>query len=87
MATTKTKNALASYAHAAWSGWMKYMFSKCTEMPDGSVVIPKASVQRWERQMSTDYADLPEPEKKSDLAEADKILAIVNSIPLELTIR
>ena len=73
------KEKLAEYAHDAWSGWMKYMFSKCEKLEGGAVIIPKASVERWERQMNTKYEDLPEEEKHSDRAEADKMLDIFNA--------
>lgn len=78
------REALAAYSHdEAWSGWMKYFFSKCEGggTVDGiepiSVTIPPELVERWQRQMKTPYALLPEAEKESDRAEADKMLAIV----------
>ena len=76
------REALADYAHAAWSGWMKYLFSK-TETSERFfsgeivVVIPRWAVDRWQRQMNTPYADLPEEEKKSDREEADKIMGAI----------
>jgi hypothetical protein len=72
------REALAAYAHEAWSGWMKYMFGKSSRgRTSGHVVIPADLVARWERQMTTPYADLPESEKESDRVEADKMLAII----------
>lgn len=75
------RQKLAAYAHEAWSGWMRYLFGKALDDPDdalhGTVRLPGASAQRWKRQMETAYADLPESEKASDLAEADKMLAIM----------
>lgn len=71
------RDKLAQYAHTAWSGWMKYLFSKCVPLRDGSIAIPVEFVKRWKRQMHTDYANLPAQEQKSDLDEADKILKIV----------
>jgi len=68
---------LAVYAHTAWAGWMKYMFSKSQLNPDGSVRIPAEFVQRWTRQMNTSYKELPESEKLSDRDEADKIMKVV----------
>jgi len=64
-----TKERLAAYAHEAWSGWMKYMFSKCVESEDG-LLIPGELVNRWKRQAETKYGDLPENEKASDRKEA-----------------
>jgi len=68
---------LAEYAHKAWSGWMKYMFSKCQHGDDFTLTIPRWAVNRWTRQSQTDYADLPESEKSSDRDEAREILDIV----------
>lgn len=79
------REALAEYAHEAWSGWMKYLFGK-TETSERFfsgeivVVIPRWAVDRWQRQMNTPYADLPESEKESDRAEADKMLAILAAL-------
>lgn len=78
--TDETREALARYSHdSAWSGWMKYLFSKGTINPDGSWTMPAAFVERWQRQMNTLYDDLPEHEKTSDRAEADKMLAIIEA--------
>lgn len=75
----KLREALAEYAHQAWSGWMEYLFSKSQPTGgDGAVMIPAWAVERWERQAGTVYADLPDDEKESDRAEADKMLAIVH---------
>lgn len=68
--------SLANYAHEAWSGWMRYLFEKSTHNDDGTITIPAWAVERWQRQMNTPYVDLPESEKDSDRAEAEKMLAI-----------
>jgi hypothetical protein len=77
---------LAAYAHEAWSGWMKYMFSKSAGPTSeavlgrtraGSFIIPPELVERWTRQMTTEYQDLPEEEKQSDRDEAQKMIDIV----------
>lgn len=76
--------ALAAYAHEAWSGWMVYLFSQGNQRlrtidGESSVVfeLPAWAVERWQRQLKTPYADLPEAEKRSDRVEAAKMLAIV----------
>ena len=71
-----TREGLAEYAHTAWAGWMRYQFSKAPLNEDGSWTMPAWAVERWQRQMSTPYAGLPESEKASDRKEADEILAI-----------
>lgn len=76
------RERLAEYAHTAWSGWLKYMFEKGgVQSPIESggttwVMFPDKLI-RWRRQMNTPYADLPESEKTSDRAEADKMTAIL----------
>lgn len=87
------REKLAEYAHTAWSGWMVYLFEKCEGggTVDGvepiPVVIPGWAVERWQRQMNTPYADLPENEKESDRAEADRMLAICLSFLLTVSKR
>ena len=73
------QEALAEYAHTAWSGWMQYMFSKCEPIAGlgEALIIPEEFVQRWKRQMKTAYTDLPENEKESDREEAQEILVIL----------
>lgn len=76
--------ALADYAHEAWSGWMNYLFARCTDNEDGSVTIPASLVARWKRQAATDYPDLSDEEKDTDIDEAQKILRIVQQTLLQL---
>lgn len=76
MATDKQIEALAEYAHEAWSGWMKYLFDQGEADKDGGVRLPRRSVDWWKRQMNTDYAKLSEEEKDSDRKEADRMIAI-----------
>lgn len=71
------REALSDYAHEAWSGWMRYLFDKGALNLDGSFTIWPASVARWKRQCATPYGKLPDQERESDRAEADKMLALV----------
>ena len=73
----KLVEQLADYAHNAWSGWMEYLFEKCTVNKDGSMVIPKDLVDRWMMQLGTNYEELSEEMKESDRKEARKMLEIV----------
>ena len=76
--TDDYREQFAEYAHDAWAGWMSYLFSKSTKNEDGTVTIPAWAVERWTRQMNTQYWDLPEEEKNSDREEADKIIAMTD---------
>lgn len=77
MAENDLIEALSAAEHASWARWMKYLFSMCTHLPDGRLVIPGHLVVRWERQSMTDYADLSEQEKESDRKEVAHILPII----------
>lgn len=77
--STALLEALAAYAHTAWSGWMQYLFAFGDYHSDGSFTIRPDAVTRWDRQMRAEYADLPEEEKESDRKEADAMLAIVGA--------
>ena len=68
---------LANYEHDRWARWQKYLFSKCIKNDDGSLTIPKEYVNRWNRQINTDYNDLSIEEQLSDKKEAIKIIEIV----------
>jgi hypothetical protein len=70
---------LAEYAHKAWSKWMFYLFSQSSGRDDGTMVIPKWAVDRWSRQMNTEYKDLSAEDKESDRIEAIKMMEITNN--------
>lgn len=56
---------------------MSYLFSHGIFNPDGSFTIPAEKVQRWQRQLTTPYDELPESEKNSDRDEAQFVLNIL----------
>lgn len=68
---------LSSLEHSQWSRWMEYLFSKSQSNCNGSVTIPKELVDRWTRQMNTDYSDLSEKEKESDRDQAKHVMYIL----------
>ena len=75
------REAIASLCHDQWSGWMKYLFSKGDFRDDPNDdrlwVMPAWAVERWQRQMNTPYAELPDVEQGNDRAEADKFIALI----------
>jgi len=73
------REILAALVHRQWSGWMEYLFAQCRPGADGSVRIPPSLVERWRRQIETDYEDLSESEQDSDRREADRFLVALES--------
>lgn len=81
------REKLATYAHDAWAGWMKYMFEKGVLLNENGMtpepgeparlMLPTWAVDRWTRQAYTAYPDLPDSEKESDRAEADRMLVLM----------
>jgi hypothetical protein len=71
------REQLVALMHDQWSGWLRYQWTRCTREDDGRVIVPAEWADRWRRQMQTAYAELPEAEKDSDRAEADRVLALL----------
>lgn len=72
------RELLSDLSHQIWIHWMKYQESVSKLNNNGEWVIPKEKVDRWKRQMETNYNDLSDKEKESDREQADKILKILN---------
>lgn len=71
------REKLAELCHDQWSGWMEYLFQKCSpNIHTGETIIPAWAVDRWKRQMNTKYQFLSESEKDSDRKEADKFIEL-----------
>ena len=71
---------MADQEHDSWARWMEHLFKKSKKNSDGSVTIPKDKVDRWERQMKTDYEDLTNSEKESDRKEVRKFIKIIKKV-------
>lgn len=67
---------LAALAHAQWSGWMRHLFSLSQKQDDGSIIIPAALVERWEKQIQTPYKQLSFDEQELDRREGRRVLAL-----------
>ncbi len=61
---------LADVEHDRWAGWQKWVHDLSKRNADGSITIPAKLVERWDRQISTEYAGLSDDEKESDRKEA-----------------
>lgn len=78
------REAAAAYAHEAWAGWMRYLFTQGHGLtaitqagPEPSWIMRPDAYARWQRQMNTPFHSLPLEERQSDFDEADKILGII----------
>ena len=65
--------------HLRWAKWQRHVHASCEQNEDGSLTIPKEKVERWERQIVTDYENLPEPEKEADRRQVRQILNIIKN--------
>lgn len=68
---------LAAIEHERWAHWQKYLHQKCIRHPDGSLTIPSELVKKWERQISTAYAQLSDEEKESDREQVQRYLPLI----------
>lgn len=68
---------LAALEHQRWARWQRYMHEKGKVQPDGSLLIDKELVSRWERQIGTPYSGLSEREKESDREQVREYLPLV----------
>lgn len=74
---TILRESLSAIQHDIWAHWMRYVFKICETSEDGSVTIPTELVERWKRQVDTNYENLTEKEKDSDREQADKVLTLL----------
>jgi hypothetical protein len=75
----RVREALAAYAHEAWSGWMRYQFSRQVlfQGSGGVSAMSDEDRARWTRQMHTSYQELSDGERASDHMQADNILTVL----------
>lgn len=63
----RLKEILADLEHRQWAHWTKYMLDNLT--PE--------NIERWRKQIDTDYIDLTEKEKDSDRKWVLRIFTLV----------
>jgi len=68
---------LAGVEHERWAHWQEYMHSKGARQQDGSLLIPAALVEKWDRQIVTPYSELTEIEKESDRDQVRKYIPLI----------
>lgn len=68
---------LAAVEHERWAHWQSYLHSQGVRQDDGSIVICKDLVRRWERQISTHYSQLSEKEKQADRDQVSRVIPLI----------
>ncbi len=71
---------LAAIEHQRWAHWQRYLHDQGVRLADGSLVLPARLVEKWDRQIETDYKDLAEREKESDREQVRRYLPIIASV-------
>ena len=74
----KLMEKLADIEHQRWASWQKYMHSKGMKDEFGSLTIQWQEIERWEKQIKTDYKDLSEAEKDSDREQVLRYFNLIN---------
>lgn len=69
---------LADIEHIRWSKWQKYVHELSIRNEDGSLTIPAIYVQHWDREIKTEYKDLPNNIQESDRKEARTTLNAIS---------
>ncbi len=74
----KRREALATYAHEAWSSYMEYFLNKLGKDSKGNLIISRSYVLSLRALIATEYSELSEDDKKGDRDEADKISEVLS---------
>lgn len=77
--TDSRKELLAELAHVVWAEWMAWQEKHVHLVPR----LPyqeqnRDAIDRWKRQAATPYEQLPDAEKASDRAIAERYLYIID---------
>jgi hypothetical protein len=78
----KLRQKLAAIEHERWADWQRYVHKVCLDnMPElgGNLIIPQWAVENWTRQINTNYADLSDEEKASDLRQVDRYWPLIEA--------
>ena len=76
------KEKLASIEHTRWADWQKW----CHKILRENCSSPELEkvLERWDKQIATDYKDLSEKEKDSDRKQVDRYLPLLRQSLTEI---
>lgn len=77
--STGLMERVAARVHEIWAVNMRYVFSRSTESPDGSVTIPADTASHLRRLVATPYNKLPAEDVIAPRLQAHEILDIARS--------
>lgn len=80
------REKLAAIEHERWSDWQKYQHSKLKAIKtvihgkpvEGMLMLPE-DYQHWEEQIATEYSELSEREKASDMEQVDRYWSLIEN--------
>ena len=76
-ASPELRERLAAHLYGLWAEWMKRLLEEGAVANSGALTIEPALVEAYQRRVSTLYTELPSGDRGLQLAEADKVLALV----------
>lgn len=69
---------LAAIEHERWTNQLRSVLAKGDKDPrNGDLIIPAATVERWEQLVSTPYNQLSEEEKAKDRQQVDRYMKLI----------
>jgi hypothetical protein len=77
---------LADTEHNRWSKWQRWLHECGQPYPEG-LLLPKVNVDRWQRQIKTNYHNLSDKEKDSDRREALQTLKTIVDFGFDINIK
>ncbi len=76
---------LAAIEHERWADWQQHMHSQMTYCAsDDTMKIPAEYINRWDRQISTLYAELSETEKEKDREQVLRYWPLIEALQAQI---
>lgn len=76
---------LAAIQHDIWAHWQKYVHDHKIAWYGTKRVLFSEDIERWDKQISTPYADLTEKEKDGDREQVDKFWHLISGLDTQLS--
>ncbi|RLB67633.1 MAG: hypothetical protein DRH08_03130 [Deltaproteobacteria bacterium] len=80
MKRSDIKKKIAEEIQSGLRGFISNTLAKAKNLPDGSIQIGKAQVERWKKVLEATHYKSPTPEKTWSSAIADRIIHVMTSL-------